>query len=104
MGKIKTNLYELPKDLFSEEIVEILLASDKIRIERIISRGQTSDIYDQDENEVVILLKGRAKIQFAQKGELTLVEGDYLNIKAHEKHQVTFTSINPPCVWLCIFY
>ena len=104
MKNIKINLYELPENPFSEEIVEVLLTSGKIRVERILSSGQTSEIYDQDEDELVFLLKGDAKIKFEEKDEVRLNEGDFLKIKAHEKHQVTYTSKNPPCVWLCVFY
>lgn len=97
------NLYQLPQISFSEEIVEVLLTSDKIRVERILSSGQTSEIYDQDENELVILLKGEAKIEF-EKTAISLKEGDIINIKAHQKHRVSFTSKEPPCIWLCLFY
>ena len=104
MEKNKINLYQLPALSLPEEIVEVLLTNDKIRVERIISSGQTSAIYDQEENELVFLLAGEAKIKFIEKGEIHLREGDTLNIKAHERHQVTFTSESPPCIWLCVFY
>ncbi len=60
-----SNLFaNLPKDL-PEEIFETILESDQLRIERIVSLGQSSPEglwYDQDQNEWVILLKGAAKL------------------------------------------
>lgn len=44
-----------------EEVIETIISSKNIRIERIISNGQYSPPdfwYEQDENEWVILLKG----------------------------------------------
>ena len=35
---------------------------------------------------------------------VNLEKGDMLLIKPYEKHRVSFTSSEPPCVWLCVFY
>ncbi|MEI2767506.1 MAG: hypothetical protein V9E86_03160 [Nitrosomonas sp.] len=50
-----------------EELFEVLIRNDAIRIERIISTGQIfqpSDWYDQEKDEWVIVLKGRAALIF----------------------------------------
>jgi len=101
------NIYEhIPENLPSE-ITDVLLSSGNIRIERIISAGQTSPEegwYDQQQNEWVVLLEGLANIAFEDGTEVSLKRGDYLLIPAHTKHKVTFTSSDPKCVWLAIFY
>ena len=50
----------------------------------------------------MILLQGQATLLFFDNSSIKLKSGDYLLIKAHQKHRVTFTSIDPPCIWLAI--
>jgi cupin 2 domain-containing protein len=86
------------------ELVESLFRGN-IRIERIISNGQTTpegEWYDQDKDEFVALLQGEARIQFKTASEFNLVKGDSLFIPAHVFHRVTYTSGNPCCIWLAI--
>ena len=93
---------ELAKN--DSEIIENILSGKEFRIERIISTGQISDWFDQADNELVMLLQGSAKIEY-ETGLVRIVSaGDYFVIKAHEKQKVSYTSENPPCIWLCIFY
>ena len=104
---MKNNIYkEIPKDL-NQEIIETLISSESIKIERIISNGQASPpgfYYDQCQNEWVILLKGQASIKYESGDEILLSEGDYLNIPAHVKHRVEWTMANTKNIWLAIFY
>lgn len=98
------NIYDLPTDNISSEIFDILAKGDVI-IERILSTGQTTPSeqwYDQETDEWVILLQGTATILFEETGEIQMNSGDYILIKAHEKHQVTYTSMEPPCIWLAV--
>jgi len=98
------NIFDLPPLPLPEELTTILAESGSVRIERIISTGQVSDWYDQDETEFVVLLEGSAEIEF-ESGRLTaLLKGDTLLIAPHERHRVSYTSSSPPCVWLCVFY
>lgn len=98
------NLFELPQFPLSEELTTILAENKNIRIERIISTGQTTGWYDQHENEFVALLQGSATLEF-DGGELrTLAAGDTLVIPPHKRHRVSYTSAEPPCVWLCVFW
>ena len=97
------NIFDLSDLPLSEELTTIVAESSNVRIERIISTGQTSDWYDQSETEFVALLQGEARIAFEDR-EIALVKGDYLMIKPRERHRVSFTSSEPPCVWLCVFY
>ena len=101
------NIFDtIPKNL-DKEIVESLIESDRLRIERIISKGHASPDsgwYDQDENEWVILLKGEAILLFEDESSMTLIAGDFINIPAHKKHKVTWTAPNVETIWLAIHY
>jgi len=89
-----------------QEQSDVLLKSENIRIERIISQGQTSPAigwYDQTENEWVSVLKGEAIIEFEDK-KVKMVAGSYIHIPAHTRHKVSWTSMQEETVWLAIFY
>lgn len=97
-------LHPLPDDI-AEEVFTELLRNDAVRIERIISNGHASPDgfwYDQDEHEWLLLLEGEAEIEFAEGERVHLTRGDALNLPAHTRHRVTFTS--RPAVWLAVFY
>ena len=98
------NIYEMPGLPIKAELVSVLEENERVRIERIISTGQQSGWYDQDESEYVILLEGRAQLAFDDDRMITLKKGDTLLIPAHQKHRVAYTSADPPCIWLCVFY
>ncbi len=98
------NLFDLPDLPLSEELTTILAESENIRIERIISTGQSSGWYDQDENEFVVLLQGKATLEFDNGESIELAAGDTLSIEPHKRHRVSYTSAEPPCVWLCVFW
>ncbi len=102
------NLFDnLPEDL-PEELVETILENKNIRLERIVSTGQKSPDnfwYDQEESEWVLLLKGEAGILFEdEEHPIHLKPGDHINIPAHKKHRVEWTSQNEPTIWLALFY
>ena len=97
-------LSPLPDDLHEEVFTE-LLRHGPMRIERIVSNGHVSldnFWYDQDEHEWVLLLEGEATIEWADGQQLHLRRGDALNLPAHTRHRVTFTS--RPAIWLAVFY
>ena len=98
------NIFDLPQIPLPEELTTILATDGNVRIERIISTGQSSDWYDQAETEFVVLLEGNAVIEFENGRSARLSKGDALLIKPHERHRVSYTSIESPCVWLCVFY
>ena len=101
-----TNLFaDLPAHL-PEELVQTLLASPQLRIERIVSKAQASlpgFWYDQDEHEWVLLIQGAARLRF-DDDVVELKLGDFLNIPAHRKHQVEWTSPDELTIWLAIYY
>ena len=98
------NIYELPPLPLTEEVTKILTENSNVRIERIISNGQVSAWYDQDETEFVVLLEGNAVIEFENGTSIEMSKGDTLLIEPHERHRVIYTSSEPPCIWLCVFY
>jgi cupin 2 domain-containing protein len=100
-------LASIPAGL-SEEFTEILAGAGAVRIERIISRGQSSREgfwYDQDEAEFVLLLRGSAGLRLeGWEKVLTLEPGDYLIIPPHVRHRVEWTDGAGETVWLAVFY
>jgi len=98
------NIYDLPPLPLSAELVTVLHHDAGVRIERIISTGQTTDWLDQKETEFVILIQGNAVLAFDDEREIVMNPGDTLLIEPHQRHRVTFTSTEPPCIWLCIFW
>jgi len=98
------NIFNLPALPLTEELTTVLAESRNVRIERIINTGQTTNWYDQEQCEFVVLLEGNAVIEFENNKNVTLSKGDTLLINPHERHRVSFTSSEPPCVWLCVFY
>ena len=103
MNNLFTNL---PNDL-SNEVFTDLVTSHSVRIERIVSSGQSSPEsgwYDQDENEWVLVLEGFGTIAFEDGSEKTLCKGDYLTIPTHQKHRVSRTAPDNLTIWLAVFY
>ena len=94
---------ELPDELF-----ETLVAADRMRIERIVSRGHASPEgfwYDQDENEFVVVLQGSAGLRMdGEDVPLILKAGDYVVIPAHVRHRVEWTDPSGYTIWLAVFY
>jgi len=105
--KIENIFENIPNDI-SKEVTKKIFESKKIRIEKIISKGHSSPKgfwYDQEENEWVILIKGKAKLLFENETEsVFLSEGDFVNIPSHTKHRVEWTEASAVTIWLAIFY
>jgi cupin 2 domain-containing protein len=96
----------IPENL-DREVVERLAGSGQFRIERIISRGHASPAsgwYDQETSEWVIVLQGEARLCFDDQTCVHLREGDYLNLPAHRKHRVDWTTPDRETVWLAVHY
>ena len=97
------NLYNVFKNIkFSEEIEieEKIYEDESLKIIRTMSLDQVTGYYDQDELEIVFLLKGKAQIEYDDGKTLDLIEGDSLLIRPHEIHRVSWQE---EAVWLCIF-
>ena len=101
-----SNLFSnIPSNL-PAELIETLIQSDGVRIERIVSHGHASPEgfwYDQDDYEWVMVLQGAARLQLEDR-TIDLGPGDYINLPAHTKHRVEWTTNDQPTIWLAIFY
>ena len=96
-------LYNIFKNIrFSseDEIEEKIYEDEGIKVIRTMSLNQVTGFYDQDELEIVFLLKGNAEIEYEDGRRLDLGEGDSLVIRPHEIHRVSWQE---RAVWLCIF-
>ena len=100
-----TNLFDaIPADL-RNELTQTLLATPRLRIERIVSYGHTSPPgfwYDQDDDEWVLLLSGAARLRFDSE-VVELKAGSFVNIPAHRRHRVEWTEPEQRTIWLAIF-
>ncbi len=94
------NLFEMPNCLPDGEQTDVLLTGNT-RIERILSSGQTSDWYDQSEDEWVCVLRGEGELEYEDGSTQRLRAGDTAYLPAHLRHRVSYTSV--PCIWLCVF-
>lgn len=92
---------QLPNELFTT-----LFDAASVRIERIVSHGHASPEgfwYDQNQHEWVVVLKGAARVRFEDE-TVELKSGDFINIPAHRKHRVEWTTPDEPTVWLAVHY
>jgi cupin 2 domain-containing protein len=100
------NLFAGIPNQLSTELFTTLLSAGHVRIERIVSRGHASlpDFwYDQDENEFVLLVTGAARLQFEDR-VIEMKPGDCINIPAHQRHRVEWTTQDEQTIWLAVFY
>lgn len=103
------NLFDgLPAAPVADEQFVELLARPGLRIERIVSTGQSSPPdfwYDQPQAEWVLLLQGQAELRFADNpAAVRLAVGDFVEIAAHRRHRVEWTDPTQVTVWLAIHY
>ena len=97
-------------NLFSDEVsntkvenFETLLKTPQIHIEKIISNGQvSSQWYEAETDEWVVLIEGEAKLLYEEGNEIKLIKGEHLLIKRMHKHKVIYTS--SPAIWLAIHF
>ncbi|MGV3486105.1 MAG: cupin domain-containing protein [Planctomycetaceae bacterium] len=91
-----------------EELYTPLLQTSALRIEKIVSRGHVTPAgtwFDQDQHEWVMLLQGAATLRFEDDETLTeLRPGDAINIPAHRRHRVEWTTPDEPTLWLAVHY
>jgi cupin 2 domain-containing protein len=102
------NLFaDIPARLAQEEITTLMSATD-LRIERIVSRGQSSPPgfwYDQPQAEWVTVLTGSALVMFeGDSAPLRMEPGDHVHIPAHRRHRVEWTDPAQATVWLAVHH
>ncbi len=98
-------LADVPHRLEAERFDPLLTAAH-VRIERIVSTGQTTppgEWFDQAWDEWVVVITGAAEILLEDEDvPRSLGPGDYLFLPAHVRHQVIWTMSEQPTVWLAI--
>jgi|SRR5690554_2461648 len=101
-------LADLPSTALAEEIVDVLArGAGAVKIERIVSYGHQTppgEWYDQAQHEWVMVVQGKARLEFSDREPLAMQAGDHVLIPARCRHRVAWTTPHEPTVWLAVFY
>ena len=100
------NLFSNNPSSLTKELIETILSKPNVRIERIVSHGHSSPEgfwYDQAQHEFVVLLQGAARLRFEDR-EIEMQPGSFIDIPAHQRHRVEWTSPDEPTIWLAVHY
>ena len=102
------NIFKVFKDNEEKsiELEETLFFLREAKAVRIKSKGHvsTEDFwYEQRDDEWVIVLSGAGEIEWPCGRKRMLKTGDWLFLPRFEQHRVSYTSTEPPCVWLAIY-
>lgn len=93
-------------DAVKRERFQTLLRARGVKIERIVSRGQSTPAgkwLKARKGEWVVLLKGAAVLRFKRGGRIVRMKpGDYVSIAAGEAHRVERTATDTPTIWLAV--
>jgi cupin 2 domain-containing protein len=102
------NIYAQVERSLENEEFRNLVASKRVKIERIVSTAHKTpqgEWLEQARAEWVIVLKGSAGLLI--EGEAVpraLGPGDYLNIPERCRHRVEWTAKDEPTIWLAVHY
>ena len=106
-GGHQLNLLSSPCPAAGHERTDPLASGSGWRLERIHSCLASSPEgfwYDQTELEWVLVLRGSARLQFADEAQVRdLCVGDSLLITPHRRHRVVATDPDPGTLWLALF-
>jgi cupin 2 domain-containing protein len=95
----------IPDRLHEESFLDILNRGN-VRIERIVSQGHRSPDgfwYDQDWDEWVLVISGRAELEMdGMEPPVELGPGDHILIPSHTRHRVVWTDARENTVWLAV--
>ena len=121
-ANVKIFLVADAKERANRRYKELVKKGENVKIEEIISTGQVTGWQESDKNEFVILVQGNAEIEYYENKnlktneniiknqkntndmKLQLGKGDTVLIRKGERHRVSYTSKNPCCIWICIFF
>jgi cupin 2 domain-containing protein len=99
---------DLPLQLLAEEAFTTLVDRPGLRIDRIVSTGQTTpegQWHDQETDEWVLLMEGAERLRVEGESEdRAFTEGDWILLPAHCRHCVTWTRAQSPTVWLAVHF
>ena len=99
------NLFDDLPGQSDKEVLTELLCRKGVRIERIVSTGQSTPVdkpYTQEYEEWVLLVSGSAGLWIEGEAERELRPGDCVLIPPHRPHRVTWTAKGEPTVWLAV--
>ncbi len=102
-----SNFLSLIPEQVDEEIFQDIVDTGQLKIERIISHGQSSPEtgwYDQEKSEWVMIIEGEAIIEFDDGTETRLGKNDFLFLKPHQKHRVKWTASDRKTIWLAVYF
>jgi len=100
--EVKNLFANLPGGASGEDFLT-LFENRRVKISRIVSHAHSSPAgfwYDQAEDELVIVLRGQADLEFANGEVVKIAEGDWLTIPRHVKHRIARTA--DETVWLAV--
>lgn len=99
-------LHDLPVHLMDERFDDLVKTS-ALRLERILSHGHATpegQWYNQDRDEWVMLVQGRARLLIEGQAEIVLQPGDHVLLPAHCRHRVVWTEPDVITVWLALHF
>jgi len=92
----------------AREHFTVLVETQDVRIERIVSNGQASPPgfwYDQPRAEWVAVLAGSAGLRFEGEADVRILRvGDHLLIPARARHRVEWTDAEQATIWLAVHF
>lgn len=100
-----SNLFADLPDARAGEIFTDLLARPGVRIERIVSHGQSTPEEApmvQGRDEWVLLLEGAASLRIEDSAVIALAPGDHVLIGKGQRHWVVWTAGDRATVWLAV--
>ncbi|MDP6958350.1 MAG: cupin domain-containing protein [Planctomycetota bacterium] len=99
------NLFDQIPTTIPEEVFETLVKTPGLHIKRILSQGQTTDWYNQEEHEWVMIVQGEAHLRIeGEEKPHKLSRGDYLEIPSRTRHRVEWTHPEETTIWLAIHH
>jgi cupin 2 domain-containing protein len=88
-----------------DEVFEPIVERPGVRLERIVSSGQSTPPgtwYDQEQDEWVMVVAGAARLCIEGQGVFAMQPGDSVLLPAHCRHRVEWTDPAQPTVWLAL--
>ncbi len=93
-------------DVSGAELFETVATIAGVRIERIVSQGQSTaagEWYDQAWHEWVLLVKGEALLLIeGEQAPHRLLPGQWMLLPAHCRHRVEWTLPDQETIWLAL--
>lgn len=95
-------LTDMPDQYGPGEVSDTLYETGGAAVERILSRGHTTDWYDQDHDEWVLVHRGAARLEFGDGCEVHLRAGQHVLLPARLRHRVSWTAPDEDTVWVAV--